>query len=248
MITTTKLTAAAATLAFAASSHAAVLVDFGFAGAGNIDETMPFTGGDTAVDPDVEITSGLQLGAGLDPLSRPDSFSFFGFSDTDGGANPEQPGLAEAVGDDEFLTFSASADAGFTLDLSGGSVVIDGLFKQGNSTRFFDALALFSSVGGFAVGDEIDTLTNVGFGGTTGLTVTLDIPDTSAFESLAGPVEFRIVPFRTVGRGNATSDGGGANIDAPGGVTLNGTVSPIPEPASAAAIGLLGLTALRRRR
>ena len=247
MLKITILAATAATLAVTASAGAATLVDFGFAGAGNINESAPYTGGDTSVDPDVEITSGLRIGSGLDPLTRPDSFSFFGFSDTNGGTTPEPFGIAESVSDNEFLTFSATADAGFTLDLSGGSVVLDSFFKQGNGTRTFDGLALFTSVTGFMAGDEVDTVTGIGFNAAR---ITLDIPDTSAFESVAGPVEFRIVPFRTATLGNATTDGGGANLDASAGagVTLNGEVAAIPEPAAVAGIGLVGLVALRRRR
>ena len=249
-------TAAVASLGVAGAAQAAPLVSFGFAGAGQIIETDPFTGGSTTTDPNVSITSGLRIGDGLianNGGNDANSFSFQGLSETG-----EPVGVAESIADNEFLTFSASANSGFTLDLSGGNVTLPSVLIQGNGSRRPDSFALLSSVTGFTADDVLSSVTGVGFGGPT---VTLPIPDTADFESLTGPVEFRVVLFRAEGGSNplgvATSDGGGIKLDSattpPGGVILNGEVNPvggvIPEPASAALLGgAFGLAALRRRR
>ena len=152
--------AAAAALAFAGSAGADVLVDFDFAGAGDINEAMPFSGGGTTVADDVDLTSGLQLGAGLDPVggtgggTSAGAFRFNGVADVVG----ETPGLAEAVADGEFFAFTAAPEAGSMLDLSGGSVVLENIAKEGNGGRAPDSFALLTSVDGFDSADVVDSV------------------------------------------------------------------------------------------
>ena len=246
-------TAALAAAAFAVPAFAAPLVDFGFAGTGNIDESMPFSGGDTTVAAGVDLVSGLQIGPGLTALTANNRFEFNGVSDPDDIGTSS--GVGSAIADDEFLTFTVGADSGSTLDLSGGSVVIENVAKQGNGGRAPDGLALASSVDGFST--ILDSVSGLPFGLQT---VTLDIPDDAAFSALTGPVELRVFTFRSAAPLNSDQGGGGFRLDAatstadgvaaPGGVVLNGEVNgaPIPEPAAISALGLLGLAGLRRRR
>ena len=241
---------AAASLALASSAGAAELVSFGFAGAGNIDEKSPYSGGNTRTDPRVSITSGLQIGTGFDVVGGNGgtpgngAFRFSGVSDQVG----EPVGLSEAIADREFVRFSVSGNFGLSLDLSGGSVVIENLLREGNSGRAPDSFALLSDILGFTAGNAIDSVV-VNSGGVQ--SVKLDIPDSSAYENLSGSVEFRVYVYRSTSPTNIDSGGGGISLTANNnaGVALNGVlVAPIPEPVAAGAAGLLGLVALRRRR
>ena len=234
-----------ASAALATSASAAELVNFDFRNGGDIDETVPFSGGDTAVAGDVDLTSGLVIGSGIDALNRFNSFNGNGL--IDGGS--QSGSLAEAIADGEFVSFTAGASDGNALDLSGGSLQLNQLTALGNTAAVaFDTVNLFTSVDGF---DEEDLLTSVSTSGGTS-DVTLGIPDAARFAALTGDVEFRVLFTRSPGN-PATSGGGGFRFDQSNGagVILNGEVvagEVIPEPASLALLGAGALAFVRRRR
>ena len=249
-IARTFLAVSAAALA-APLASAAPLVSFGFDNNGDIDETTPYSGGDTAVAAGVDLTRGLQIGAGLNPLTGFDRYNFNGVSDADDVAAGSS-GVSSAIADDEFFSFIVSADAGSTLDLSGGSVLIENFRKEGNGGRAPDSVALSTSVDGFAT-----VLDSAGPFPFNFQTTTLDIPDTAAYEALTGPVELRVYSFRSTAPTNSDQGGGGLlfeddgvnnGVVSPSSIVLNGTVNVIPEPASLALLGAGALTLVRRRR
>ena len=252
-LSTLTLTAAAALAVAGTAAGAAELVDFRFTGNTDpIDENAGFSGGDTSSADNVSITMGLTAGSGLRGLgNQTDRFRAFDLIDDltpdDGVSNPEAQTLAQAVAQDEFFAFTAQADDGFDLDLAGGSVDLTAAVLAGGGANSADQVTLFTSVDGFDVADALVTQQR---SGGNPMNFTFAIPDDARFDDLTGPVEFRLV-FSRLDDNPATNTGGGIELFASddAAVTLNGEVTPIPEPATAAAgLAGLGLLLARRRR
>ena len=213
-LTLASLTAAGLMLG-AASAHADVLADFDFAPAGD----------PTSDDTDAGSNAGaftINSGANEGSASGDIGFSSGGeqaFVRTD---------ATSGVGDDDFFSFTITADAGMTLNLD--NIVLDAILTTtgtapeptGDSTVF--------------VTDESNNV----FGSTTF--------DTGGVTNSSGTISLGITgvtsqTFRFFF--DDTVDDGG-DINRLNSVVLNGTV--IPEPASLALLGLGGLMLLPRRK
>ncbi len=97
--------------------------------------------------------------------------------------------LALAITDNEFLGFSVSPSSG-TLDLRAADISLTILRVGFHAPRRF---AVFTSVGGFTTGAAIYDTGR--FTATTPQTFTFQLPDTSAYNNLSGPVHFRIYGY-----------------------------------------------------
>ena len=249
---TSTLTAAAVIMAAGTTADAATLVDFRFTNNSDpINENAGYSGGDTNSAANVSIEMGLTAGSGFRGLgNQADQFRAFDLIDetAPGSGIAENQTLAQAVAQDEFIGFTADAGDGFMLDLAGGTIGLSEIIFAGNADNSADQVTLFSSVDGFSVGSALDTESKPGSGN---VDVTLDIPNEPRFDGLTEPVEFRFY-FSRFDSNPAMATGGGIEFKAQNigtAVTLNGEVTAIPEPASAAAgLAGLGLLLARRRR
>ena len=168
--------------------------------------------------------------------------SFLATSNNDTGINSTD--LAESISEGDFVTFSVDADAGQTLDLE--SLDLD-VQPAGNFNAAVDTIYLFASTDGFATtptpADSLGSFSRgADFSFNTVDSLSFDLSD-PAFDDVDS-ISFRIY----------ASDRSDTDQDPDRGlildnVVLDGTVSAIPEPASAAVIGvgLLGCLARRRR-
>jgi len=140
--------------------------------------------------------------------------------------------LGNAIGNDQFFTFSINAVDGATFSLDNIS------FDVGRTPNGAQDFFLFSSVGGFTIGADIATALNVGTGGSS---ISFDFTD-SSFDDLE-EVEFRVyVDQRTSNSGSSS----GTFLD---NVLVNAVVTePIPEPSASMLLGLGGLALLSRRK
>ncbi|MEM1059862.1 MAG: PEP-CTERM sorting domain-containing protein [Verrucomicrobiota bacterium] len=142
---------------------------------------------------------------------------------------------AAAVSNDVYWSFDVDPDSGFTMDLD--SITFD--LSVANNARPM-SYVLRSSLDNFAsdiVGTEVVDLAAQGFTLTT-----LNLPSLD-FDDLTNSVEFRLYTWSTAGGGSSGSAWRFDNI------TLNGTVTVIPEPTSAALVAsAFGFLLLRRRK
>ena len=190
------------------------------------------------------VSSMLQSGSGLPPVAGSIS----------GGQGNPAPGieiqfgdfnyatLADSIINDAYYSFVVTPDAGTELTFADMSV---DLFKSGNAGATITA-TLFSSLDGFALGQEIGEAQLIGTedGGVFG-------PRFFQLSSLASnvttPVEFRLY----LDDGGATGDTNLFRLD---NIMLNASVSTVvPEPASIAiwmmfGLGLIGFSYYRIRR
>lgn len=128
----------------------------------------------------------------------------------------------------DYFTFTIDPDSGYAF--SGTSLAFDARVTDSGP----QTLSLFSSHGGFE--NEIVSFTN-----TNGILFGTYEADITSIVTSASPVEFRIF-----GAG-ASFWSGKFQID---NVSLTGTISAVPEPATSAAItglGVLGFSLWRRR-
>lgn len=239
-----KTIAAGACILVMGCAHAAILTGYDFDdGTNNATTAATFT--------DVDITaSNFGVGAGLIPVLATQSGS--GANDAQGNpfgtANNHNFGgtenvfgfdgsasLANALTDDNYLTFSVTPQNGTSFDLTS---VTFRHYIGSNIVRSANSWALFSSVDGFAQANAINTGTSA-VQGWQDQVVTLG----SQFDNVSTTTEFRLYIFGESG-GSTNSQ---SIFDK---VVLNGEVVAIPEPSTFGLLGL-GFAALflkRRRR
>ncbi len=141
---------------------------------------------------------------------------------------------ASAKSNGDYLEFGISVDTGFLLsNLSAG-------FFGDRSASGPSSIEVFYSTDGFATESSVLAATDVGINGS--------IRDTTAVgDALTGTVLFRIYGY------GATSSSGTFDLektkyDGTYGLAINGDVVAVPEPSSAALLGLGGLALILRRR
>lgn len=157
--------------------------------------------------------------------------------------------LAEAIADNEYIACTLAPKPGYTLNLNGAEMVF-GIrrYSSGSPRRY----AVFTSVGGFAAGQEIFTTPSFAAGNNTNVVFRFYFPLTG-YNNLTGPVEIRIVAFEAYNWGNRTSltsfelhtgdvvypltlnagSGGTVQVDPPGTLFREGQtvkVSATPQP------------------
>jgi len=152
----------------------------------------------------------------------------FGGEENDGLLD-SSPDLATVIADGQYLSFSVTTGANEEITTLTFDYAINVLARSSNT------VALMSSVDGFVDGNEVATFTN----GTQDSTASVSF-DVSAYSNEVGPVEFRLYLYGKEPSANAASGTYLSNL------TLNGTV--VPEPTSAALLGLSGLALITRRK
>ncbi|HEY3121777.1 MAG TPA: hypothetical protein VGL15_14220 [Vicinamibacteria bacterium] len=125
--------------------------------------------------------SGLQLGPGALPAAGNDALTFTV------SAPPTMSTLAEAVQDGEYVALTVQAAAGSSLNLRQGELRFTIDRVDYHSPRSY---AVFTSVGGFAAGQEVFVSPQVWETGEP-REFSIPLPDEAAYEGLTGP-EIRI--------------------------------------------------------
>jgi len=210
--------------------HAAVLSNYTFTG-NSLAATTPTAG----------VTAGsVTNGGGL--LLKQSGFNLGG-----GSSNPALgwssgqliPGsVSEALTQNQFFTFTLTPNAGQRIDLS--SIAFYGnLGANTNVARSFE-LQASTNGGDFATVGSGTLVLN-----TTGPSALFDITLTS-YTAITSQTTFRYVPYDVAYDGLSWNDGNWIRFDD---ITVNGTVSPIPEAGGMAlmAVGLVGLASRRCR-
>jgi hypothetical protein len=165
-----------------------VLVESSFEGTDPNLENLPWTAFYTK-KPNL-IYTGWNKGAGTYPSwPRVGTTRGLVYAHIDLGPDPQLNTLARAIAEQEYVTTSIQAPAGETLNLRNAEVRFTILRGDGyaSPTQF----AVMTSVGGFAVGDEVFTTPPIAE--TVDAEFAFRLPDTSAYGGLTGPVEIRLV-------------------------------------------------------
>jgi len=144
--------------------------------------------------PSVGNYGGWRLGAGAFGATGDDALAF------SVNAPSTESTLAQAVAENEYVTVMLQAASGQTLDLRGAEMRFTINRQDYHSPRRY---AVFTSVGGFAAGQEIFTSSyNYDLDEPREITVTL--PDLAAYDGLTGPVNIRIYGFAAQFGGHRT--------------------------------------------
>lgn len=175
-------------------------------------------------------SASLTLGSGVSASSTTDFFSGSGFNNIS---------LAAAITGGDYLSFSITPAAGHTLSFS--SIT----FNSGVSSAVtnFNA-ALLSSMTGF---NTSSVLHSYSFATTTPPTQSITLSGISALQNLGGAVEFRIYGWRDTSGTSTFRLRSLSGND----LTISGSTSAIPEPATYVALlggAALAFVAIRRRR
>jgi hypothetical protein len=239
-------------VAMSLSSQAAVtvLVKFGFnntGGGDNINEATGWDGTTVAaggsLDANVSLVSSLQIAGGYVAGGGTDVFHVDYWHSSD---------LATAVSLGKNVNFTIAPQAGYMLDLEGGSLItrLHSHAQGGDPTKVFDRVSLY--IGNTQVGTQNylhsdpaepvvqDLVWNIGTGlGLNGLTGSQNVKF-YFWDSTGGTYEPGVNDHQ---HGPQWDNVDGAYIQ------LNGSTSPVPEPTRAI-LGLCGLAVcfLRRRR
>jgi hypothetical protein len=210
-------------LALASTPAAAQLVSWDVSGI-TADAINPFAG-----SVGTHIAGGsLFLGEGLTASSTADTF---------GGSSLNQSTFSGAITDGDYLAFTFTPTAGYIASISSISL------NLGGSDKVDFHVALLSSATGFT---SSDALWSYDFTGTSPAPATITLTNTAALQSLSSATTFRLYGWRDT-PGTATfriRNRSGNDL------TIAGTTSPVPEPATYAALlgGLVLLgTVLQRR-
>jgi len=133
-------------------------------------------GGGTATGTD---GTGVQLYSATDALR---------FSVSQGSATEADSTLASSLTDNEYWTFTITPQPGQPLDLRQARMILPWRRETYHAPRRF---AVFTSVGGFASGQQLYTSAQT-TDEATPLDTTFTLPDTAAYADLTAPIEFRI--------------------------------------------------------
>ena len=151
--------------------------------------------------------------------------------------------LDNAIAASDYFTFSITVNSGYAMTLSSLTI------KLNDTTNGPTGGALFSSVGGFASSSAaIQSFTLTG-NSSNDRSITLS---TGSFSNLTGTVEFRIYAYG--GAGSSSTDKLRVRDLSGNDLTISGTVSAIPEPATVAtwlgafALGAAVIAKSRRKR
>lgn len=178
-------------------------------------------------------TASLAIGPGATVGTATDSIGF--------GSAGDASTLAGALSGNEYFSFSLAPKTGYSIDVTSLSFAAE---ASSNTSTFI--FSLFGSLTGFSAGNVLGTFSVVN-GAENQPTVNLS--SFSEYRSISSSMEFRIYVHRTAGTGTAAyfaDDFAGTNNL----FAINGSVSPVPEPSSFAAlmgIAVLGAASLRRR-
>lgn len=175
-------------------------------------------------------SSSLALGSGTTAASAADTFGGSGFNTTS---------LAAAISGADYISFTLTPTAGYSLSISSISL----------TTGVSSAVAnfhgeLLSSATGFTAADSLHSYS---FATTSAPIQTIALSGISVFQNLPGGIEFRLYGWRDT---SGTSTFRMRNL-AGNDLVINGAVTAIPEPSTCAAV--IGVAALagefmRRRR
>jgi hypothetical protein len=124
-------------------------------------------------------------GTGVTLYSSTDALRF---SVSQGAASESDSTLASAIADNEYWTFTVTPQPGKPLNLRNALLALTWRRETYHAPR---NLAVFTSVGGFASGQQIYTAPRTALEASP-LEVTLNLPDTADYENLTAPLTFRI--------------------------------------------------------
>lgn len=166
-------------------------------------------------------SANLALGSGVTASSAADTFGASGFNSTS---------LAAAIAANQYLSLTLTPAAGHALDLTSISLL------TGVSTAVTDFHgALLSSATGFTAADALHTYA---FGTASAPLQTATLSGETALQDLSTATEFRLYGWRDTTGTSTFRFRSLTGYD----VSITGTVSAVPEPATSAMI--LGATAL----
>jgi hypothetical protein len=135
------------------------------------------------------IYTGWNKGAGTyASFPRPQTRRGLVYAHIDEG-DPAQNTLARAIAEQKYVTTSIQAAAGETLNLRNAEVRFT--IQRADSWASPKQFVVMTSVGGFAVGNEVFTTPPITDAVDT--EVVFHLPDTAAYERLTAPVEFRLL-------------------------------------------------------
>ncbi len=142
--------------------------------------------------------AGWTLGSGARASTRDDVFAYF----IDNGADLST--LAKAVAADQYVSVRLGPEAGYVLDLSGAPVQLTVRRCDNHGGHRY---AVFSSINGFEVGQELFVSESFDSWRTEDVVLEFNLP-VDGFANIPGPVEFRIYPFEAQYYGKETSVAG----------------------------------------
>lgn len=173
----------------------------------------------------------LTLGSGVTASSAADTFGGTGFNATS---------LAAAIAANQYLSITFTPAAGHTVSLASISLQTG----VGSAVADFHG-ALLSSATGFTSGDALYTYA---FGTASASLQTATLSGVGDLQDLAGATEFRLYGWRDSAGTSTFRFRSLSGYD----VTIQGTVSAVPEPATYAVLAggaaLAAVVARRRRR
>lgn len=211
------------------SSQAAVIANYDFEG--NVATSIINPTGATAGDVGVGSGLNLNLGAGAGGDILGGNSNGFGFTLATTAGVPTT--LADAFAADDYITFTVTPDAGNSIEFT----TLDFDIRVNAVANGINEYAVFSSVDGFAsTADAFET----GAITVAAATTAVSQIDLSGLGPVTSATEFRIYVYGSSVTGNSNT---GSDYD---NIVLQGTV--VPEPSSAALLGLGGLAFILRRR
>ncbi len=156
----------------------------------------------------------------------------FGYKEADGSATYAAT-LADSLANNVYMTFSVTPENGKFFDLESFTFLH---LRGSNASRSAGQWALYSSVGGFTIGNEIATGTNTLQTTWVGNVVTLG----DEFNNVNSEIEFRLYIY---GATSADVNKDDSTVDK---VILNGTVIPEPDTIGMLSLGAMITLVIRR--
>ena len=228
----------AALCASAISTQAAIIAQY------NFDNDATHLDADT-LDPNVTETGPTSPDFALTVTSESNLFAAEGQGVEDGLTDDMDGAWASG----QYIEFTITADAGFTIDLDSLT------FDNSRAIRGTNDFAIRTSIDSFAANlvyqnqgtTETATTQTVNFNSLTDFT---GLAGTNVGSNTFTDTQFDGLSAITIriAYDDRESNNGGASATRLDNWTLNGTVVPVPEPSSTALLGLGGLALILRRR